>query len=138
MVSKVKSIEKRSFPRSEALDFDAELKKCNTTLLVATLNRESREKLGGYCVFARVRRDVLLHKICVEEDVRRQGIAYAMIQHVRQTVGQKSDKIILWVDEARLPARKLYERCGFAELETCLDYYGPGRHGLKMILKLAT
>ena len=136
IIRKLKHIEKHTFPRSEALDFDTELKKLNTTLLIAVIANEADKHLLGYCVFARVGRDVLLHKICVAPFARLQGIADRMLQHIRQTVAQTSDQMILWVDEKRTPARRLYEKCGYEKVDYSSDYYGPGRHGIKMRLWL--
>lgn len=135
-IRQVKLIEKKTFPRSEALDFDAEMKKLNTTLLVAVTDQAASRQLHGYCVFARVRSDIMLHKICVVARARRRGVAYQMLQRIQQTMAQTSDQVLLWVDESRMPARKLYKKCGFEEVDYCSNYDGPGRHGIKMILKL--
>lgn len=53
-------------------------------------------------------------------------------------VKSKSEAIDLWVDENRTPARKLYSLHGFQECQRVENYYGRGRTGMKLILKLRT
>lgn len=48
-----------------------------------------------------------------------------------------AERVLLWVDEGRGPARGLYEKCGFVEVERLVDYYGPGRTAVKMEALLA-
>ena len=49
---------------------------------------------------------------------------------------QGSERLQLWVDVARAPARRLYESVGFKDADWSKDYYGPGRTGVKMVLQL--
>lgn len=137
IVKKITKIEKKNFPSREAFDFDAELKKKNTNMILAIQEGESAE-LVGYMVYVRLKRLVLLHKICVVEKMRGQGIAKSLMHSLRLQLENQGgcQKIHLWVDEARDPARALYESNGFEQIDRCVDYYGPGRTGLKMELSI--
>ena len=143
LLDQVKRAEKRTFPRDEALDFDYELKKRNTELIVVLAEEESggdhERVLAAYIVYARLRGAVLVHKVCVLDGHRRQGIARAMLSWLKDKLqGQGCEKLQLWVDEARKPARSLYESLGFRTAGRATDYYGPGRTGIKMILSLSS
>ncbi|KAK4946662.1 hypothetical protein LTR66_014263 [Elasticomyces elasticus] len=141
LISDIKRIEKKTFPQSEALDFDAELKKRNTRVFVALSACKDgiRPQVKGYLVYLRLRRTTLMHKICVVEQHRQEGIGKAMISALLQRLrNEGSDTTQLWVDESRLPARRLYASCAFHQVDHVVDYYGPGRTGLKMVHELHT
>ncbi|KAF1960114.1 acyl-CoA N-acyltransferase [Byssothecium circinans] len=133
MIEKVARIEKKAFPPSEAFDFNMELKKRNTNMTLAL-------KKGvpiGYLVYLRQKRLTLLHKICVIEQERGKGVGKCLMHSLRNQLEKAGcDSIHLWVDETRQPARSLYDSCGFQQIDRCLDYYGPGRTGLKMQLSI--
>jgi ribosomal protein S18 acetylase RimI-like enzyme len=137
IVNTVSKIEKKTFPSSEAFDFDSELKKRNASMLLATREGDSFE-VAGYLVYLRTKRLALLHKICVIERMRENGIGKCLVHSLRLRLeGQGgSQRIQLWVDENRSPARALYKSCNFQEIDRCADYYGPGRHGIKMQLSI--
>jgi len=132
----VKRIEKKVFPHSEAFDFDSELRKKNTILVVAVRKCQPLDVVA-YLVSQRIRKIAWLHKICVIESERRKGLAKEMIQSLCTELKRGGCQIIhLWVDEARNPARSLYESCNFREIDRYADYYGPGRTALKMELTI--
>jgi len=57
-----------------------------------------------------------------------------MIRQVCEIAQKAGKDIDLWVDEARVPARECYITCGFMQAgDVVVDYYGPGRNGLRMI-----
>ncbi|KAH7125409.1 acetyltransferase-like protein [Dendryphion nanum] len=133
-LQKVHKIEKKSFPSSEAFDFETELKKKNTTLILVT-KPDASINVIGYLVFLRIKRTALLHKICLTEQERGRGVGKILMLSVRTYLEKGGcDNIQLWVDEARTPAKALYQSCGFGEIDQCADYYGPGRTALKMQL----
>jgi len=141
LLDQVKRAERKTFPRDEAMDFDMELKKRNTELVVVLTAQESSEDneytLAGYLVYARLHGIALLHKVCVLEGHQRQGIARSMLSRLKDRLqGQGCERLQLWVDEARKPARALYESLGFKTSDKARDYYGPGRTGIKMVLDL--
>lgn len=136
ILKRVIRIEKKSFPTSEAFDFTSELRKKHTNMIIAVKDGDASE-LIGYLVYLRVKRLTVLHKICVVEQEREKGVGKCLIHSLRLLVEKGGcDCIHLWVDEARKPARALYDSCGFQQIDRCPDYYGPGRTGLKMQLPI--
>ncbi|KAI5809577.1 acyl-CoA N-acyltransferase [Peziza echinospora] len=132
----IKNAEKHTFPTSERFDFDSELLK-RTTNLYCLYTKESGNKpnpiLLGYIVFLRTKALTRIHKVCVVESMRGQGIGTYMVTKVLKELKKGgAGQVDLWVDEARVPARALYKNCGFVEKETVLDYYGKGRNGIRM------
>lgn len=137
IVAMVKHAEKRTFPRHEIFDFDTELRKRNTELIVILDENLFPKAVVGYLVFTRIQRTALLHKICVIEDYRRQGIARKILKkQIEKLRSRNCEKILLWVDEMRRPARCLYTGLGFKDTDWLEDYYAPGRHGIQMTLQL--
>lgn len=136
----VKCAERRVFPRTEALDLDVELRKSNTDLMIIldenTVTRMN--KLVAYIVCSRHKKLVLLHKVCVLEVYRRRGIARRMIEMQKGKFrDQGCEKMQLWVDEKRMPARRLYAALGFLEMSRVEDYYAPCRTGIQMAILLS-
>jgi ribosomal protein S18 acetylase RimI-like enzyme len=137
IIERVIKIERKVFPSSEAFDFGTELKKKNTTMLLATKKDGETTTVTGYLVYLRMKKVVLLHKVCVIEQMRGQGIGKSLVHSLLRHLEKGGcHSIQLWVDEARMPARALYQSFGFQQSDYCLDYYGPGRNGLKMQLSL--
>ncbi|KAK5012698.1 hypothetical protein LTR60_004249, partial [Cryomyces antarcticus] len=62
LLSEVVRAEKKTFPSSEAFDFEAELKKRNTHLVLVTKTVGGSEKLCAYLVYLRMKRVTLIHK----------------------------------------------------------------------------
>jgi ribosomal protein S18 acetylase RimI-like enzyme len=136
IMGQVTKIERKSFPSNEAFDFDAELKKKNTRMILA-VKEGTPEEIVGYLIYARTRRLVLLHKICVLGKERRKGVGKCLMHSLYLLVKKGGcDSIHLWVDEGRKSARALYDSFGFQQIDRCLDYYASGRTGLKMQLSI--
>lgn len=136
VAAKVAKLEKKIFPSSEAFDYSVELKKKNIGLVLAT--RTGCQELVGYLVFQRLKSQAWLHKLATIEQERGKGIARCLIHSLCQQMKKGGCRtIVLWVDEARNPARALYASCGFQQTERLPDYYGPGRTALKMELAVA-
>ncbi|KAF2142567.1 uncharacterized protein K452DRAFT_332314 [Aplosporella prunicola CBS 121167] len=137
VLSTVKRIEKKTFASGEVSDFAVELKKRNTHILVALVQTGQDVELMGYLLYVRQKRTTWLHKLCVLQDFRRKGIAKDMIQVLEARLRKEAcDELLLWVDEENLGARALYASAGFDEVNRILDYYGPGRTGIKLVLRL--
>jgi ribosomal protein S18 acetylase RimI-like enzyme len=135
----VKQAEKRNFPRSEAFNLDMELKKRNMELIVILdeISLPDPNALIAYSVFARNHRTAMLHKICVLGEHRRQGIARRILKlQIEKLRSQNCERVLLWVDEMRVPARSLYIDLGFKDVDRVEDYYASGRAGIQMILSL--
>ena len=136
----IKNAEKHTFPTSEQFDFDSEIPKRTTNLYCLYAKGTSNQSniiLYGYVVFLRSKALTRIHKVCVVESMRGQGIGtYMMKKIVTELKKGGADQVDLWVDEARAPARALYTNCGFVEIEKVTDYYGKGRTGIRMKLEL--
>ncbi|TKA69942.1 hypothetical protein B0A49_09953 [Cryomyces minteri] len=127
LLSEVVRAEKKTFRSSEAFDFEAELKKRNTHLVLATKTVGDSEKLCAYLVYLRMKRVTLIHKVCVLAEHRRQGIGKTLISFLRVRLKREGcDEMRLWVDEARKPAVSLYTSCAFEQISASPNYYGPG------------
>lgn len=141
ILEQIARVEKKAFPTNEAFPFGQELwkKKPNTRVLYATCASEAgtRPALVAYAVYVRQKGTALLHKVCVVEAFRRQGVGQRLMEHIRFRLQKEGCQYIhLWVDKAREPARALYTRNGFKEREEIPDYYATGRAGIKMVLDL--
>jgi ribosomal protein S18 acetylase RimI-like enzyme len=134
----IAKLERKVFPSNESFDYDIELKKKNVGVLLA-YKEGTQDRVVAYLVYQRMKRLVWLHKLCVIEQERQKGIGKCLI-HALQGQVEKSggESIHLWVDEHRKPARRLYDACGFMQIEVRHDYYAPGRAGLKMELRIGT
>ena len=138
-IDQVKRIEKRTFPKGEAMDFDMELKKRNAELMLILddASDDQYTHVVGYMLSARNHGVTLLHKVCVVEGYQRRGIARSMIKKLLKKVeSQGCERIQLWVDFQNAPAISLYTSLRFKDYDRSRDYYGPGRHGLQMIQEL--
>ncbi|KAH7085060.1 acyl-CoA N-acyltransferase [Paraphoma chrysanthemicola] len=134
----VAKLERKIFPSNEGFDYDIELKKKNTGLLL-TYKEDAQDQVVAYLVYQRMKRLVWLHKLCVVEQERQKGLGRSLIQALcGQVQGSGGESILLWVDEHRSPARRLYDASGFTQIEARQDYYAPGRAGLKMELRIGT
>lgn len=139
MLNWVIHAEKKNFPRNEVFDFDSEVKKHNTYLMII-LDKTllpNPVALIAYLVHASYKKTALLHKVCVLEKHRRHGVARRMLQLQIGKLGSRGYGVMkLWVDEEREPARSLYTDMGFKEVDRVEDYYAPGRAGIQMVLSL--
>ncbi|KAL9602272.1 MAG: hypothetical protein Q9219_001997 [cf. Caloplaca sp. 3 TL-2023] len=139
ILDQVKLAERKTFPRNEAFDFDTELRKRNAELLVLldTTDSISNPSLVAYAVYVHTAKVALLHKVCVLEKYRRQGVARRMLVfHHERLARRDCGKVELWVDEDRIAAKQLYESIGFEVVSRVEDYYGPSRTALRMVLRL--
>lgn len=140
ILTKISRVEKKTFPTNEAFAFGEELwrKKPNTRVVYSNrVEGTTRKDLVAYAVYVRQKGVALLHKVCVIENCRRQGVGRELMSYIQERLRKEGCQYIqLWVDQAREPARALYRRCGFEEREVIPDYYAPGRTGIRMVLDL--
>ena len=130
ILTAIQSLERRTFPTSEALDISKETSKRNTHLLYAS----SASLVIGYLVYINTSSGLRIHKLCVAQSYRRQGVATRLVDHICQVARTSGKDIDLWVDEARVPARECYVKCGFMQIgDVVVDYYAPGRNGIRMV-----
>jgi ribosomal protein S18 acetylase RimI-like enzyme len=136
IADKVAKLERKIFPAIEHFNYDVELKKKNTGLLLLFKENDT-DKLIGYLVYQRMKRLAWLHKLCVIEQERGRGLGRALILTFRRQMEKGGcSTVFLWVDKSRAPARALYKSCNFQQAECRPDYYGPGRTALKLELLL--
>ncbi|KAJ5689642.1 hypothetical protein N7462_004034 [Penicillium macrosclerotiorum] len=143
ILAQIARVEKKTFPTNEAFSFAEELwrKKPNTRVLYTTPATTGRpvapSEVVAYAVYVRQKGVALLHKVCVVEAYRRQGVGQLLMSYIQERLRNEGCQYIqLWVDQARVPARALYCRCGYKEKEVIPDYYAPGRTGIRMVLDL--
>lgn len=135
----VKHAERKTFPRNEAFDFDLELKKRNTELIIVMDDSEpsSSPKVAAYAVYAHTQSLTMLHKLCVKEDFRLRGIARRLLLSQHQMLLLLGcSQVALWVNKERVPARQLYLSIGFVEVRRLGNYCGLNRTAVRMVLHL--
>ena len=134
LIPLIEKAEKKNFPTNEAFDFNTELRKRNSELLVYL----DHGNVVAYAVFNRLGKLALLHKILVLEQYRRQGLASTMLKgQIERLKKQGCLNMQLWVDETREPAKRLYQSLGFEEIDCLKDYYSLGRTAIKLKLRLS-
>ena len=143
-IHQIQHVEKKTFPRREALDFSIEVQKRNTDLVIivddAGIFTPAKPKVVAYMVFVHLKAGnaVLLHKICVDSENRRRGIASIVLEAQTQRLKRQGcTRIQLWVDEGNVPARNLYKALGLQEVSRVNDYYAAGRNGIQMLWELS-
>jgi ribosomal protein S18 acetylase RimI-like enzyme len=136
ILTRIARVEKRTFPSNEAFDFSIDLwRKKPNTRVIYVMNPPLT--LVAYAVYVRQKGIALLHKVCVAEQYRQQGMGTQLLKYIQERLSREGCQCIqLWVDEAREPARRLYSRCGFHEREALANYYAPGRSGIRMVFDL--
>jgi [ribosomal protein S18]-alanine N-acetyltransferase len=68
--------------------------------------------------------------ICVDPDARRRGIGERLLQALEAALSQGD--MLLMVEEGNDPARRLYEKLGYASTGVAYNYYGKGQNGVWM------
>ncbi|KAL8797376.1 MAG: hypothetical protein Q9195_000531 [Heterodermia aff. obscurata] len=115
--------------------FESELQKSNFELTLIVEETQAQPRLVAYAGITRKKGTALLHKLCVVEEMRNQGIATKLLRlQIKKLEFQGCDDVQLWVDESRESAKHLYDKFGFNVVRRVEDYYGPGRCGLRMRL----
>jgi len=75
-----------------------------------------------------------IYSVAVAPDARRAGIGHALVERfLAEARRLGKDKVLLEVARARREARQLFEETGFVLRQELPDYYGPERHGLRMV-----
>jgi GNAT superfamily N-acetyltransferase len=89
LLATIAKLEKKSFPATEVFDFSTDiLKKANTRVLFV-VSQSAPLSAIAYCVCVRWHRTLLLHKICVAERFRGQGIGKSLMREVRDRAEQE-------------------------------------------------
>ncbi len=121
-------IENGCFPRPwSRKSFEAELFKIRSDFLVY----EECGEVAGYIVFWYILDEAELADVAVAEKFRRRGIASRLLTHCVEK-HEEIDVIHLEVETTNVSAISLYEVMGFKPKGQIKDYYGEGRHALRM------
>lgn len=139
ILPQVEKCERKSFTTTEIFDFKFELKKKNVSMIAMLKDGEHPAQVMGYMVLMTPKfgRTITLHKICVQRENRRQGLARMMLSaQIENSRQQSTSRILLWVRRDNVSAIKLYETLGFENVSENQDYYGPGQPGIHMALDL--
>ncbi|KAJ4365294.1 polarity establishment/cellular polarization [Neocucurbitaria cava] len=117
IAEKVARLEKKVFPTSEAFDYNVELRKKNTGVILAFKETDS-DNLVAYLVYQRMKRLVWLHKLCVVEQEREKGLGKNLVRFLACEMKKGGcQSIQLWLDDNRKPAKALYASCGFQQVD---------------------
>ncbi|MDR0846799.1 MAG: ribosomal protein S18-alanine N-acetyltransferase [Lactobacillales bacterium] len=79
------------------------------------------ENSQGFIEFNRVLDEVEIYQVETKPEFRRQGVANGLLAHLLKE--NEDAKIFLEVRVTNEPARKLYEKFGFKEINTRKNYY---------------
>jgi [ribosomal protein S18]-alanine N-acetyltransferase len=118
------AIERRAFPTPWSLAmFVLELSKPSGICLAALIE----ERLVAYLVCSRYDTVWHLMNIAVDDRLRRQGIATAMLEHLFELADRPSEQYTLEVRTSNEDAIRLYERFGFRTAGRRRAYYHDNR-----------
>lgn len=122
------AIENSCFPRPwSRKSFESELFKIKSDFLVY----EECGEVAGYIVFWYILDEAELADVAVAEKYRRRGIASRLLTHCVEK-HEEIDIIHLEVEATNTSAVRMYEGMGFVPKGQIKDYYGEGRHALRM------
>lgn len=138
-LTEVCKIENASFgdPWSEQLFLNA-LESPMTRCYVARVREQGVKGIAAYLVYWIVAGEVHLHRIAVVENLRRKGIATALIMGmIKESLREGAKKCILEVANSNESAKKLYEKLGFSQEGLRKRYYNEsGDDALVMTIDL--
>lgn len=90
---------------------------------------EETNTLLGHVMFMTVLDEAEILNIVIEPSRQGQGLGRKLLEYVLQSLKQKGiHRVFLEVRESNLPARTLYQHCGFTESGLRKNYY-PGNNG---------
>jgi ribosomal-protein-alanine N-acetyltransferase len=79
------------------------------------------------------------HTLTIDVDpaARRRGVATALMAELHRLFRAKGAvRAVLEVAVDNRPARRLFKKLGYTEIDILRDYYGPGRDGIRAARKL--
>jgi len=119
------AIEVTSFPTpwTEGMFLD-ELRTAHAQCLVIKIEIEGKTFIAAYIIFWLVVDEVHLHNLAVRNEFRRQGLAYSMMNLMRDIAAQVGiSRQTLEVRESNHEAINLYRKCGFVVKGQRPHYY---------------
>ena len=128
------AIERRAFPTPWSLAmFVLELSKPSGICLAAV----SHGRIVGYLVCSRYDTVWHLMNVAVDDGLRRQGIASALIERLFELADGPSEQYTLEVRTSNEPAIRLYERFGFRPAGRRHGYYHDNREDALIMWRTA-
>lgn len=102
-----------------AESFKSEVEKDNGIVIACYADMCIIGLISGY--FAGDEADIT--SVAVDENYRRNGIAFRIIQEFEKYLPEYISEIFLEVRETNIPAISLYEKCGFEKLSVRKNFY---------------
>jgi [ribosomal protein S18]-alanine N-acetyltransferase len=124
-LQEVLAIERASFasPWTEGMFLD-ELKLPHAQCLTVKIETEGKTWIAAYMIFWLVADEVHLHKMAVRKECRRQGLAFSLMNVMKEIAAQAGiTSRTLEVRESNNGAINLYRKCGFLVKGKRPDYY---------------
>ena len=119
------AIESESFPTpwTEGMFLD-ELRTTHAQCLVINVEMDGKKIIAAYIIFWFVVDEVHLHNLAVRNEFRRQGLAYNMMNLMKDIAAQVGiTRQTLEVRESNQKAIQLYRKCGFVVKGKRPQYY---------------
>ena len=145
LLNMVTRLEKKVFPKTEALSIEKEMLKRTNKIYIALLSSTDMKTSSnsdchnhsivvGYlvCNICSIESRLRINKICVDKDFRRQGIGGSLMKKCIRETPNSITTVQLHVDTSRLEAIALYQSLGFNIKSKYLDYYSAGRDAFIM------
>jgi [ribosomal protein S18]-alanine N-acetyltransferase len=128
------AIERRAFPTPWSLAmFVLELSKPSGICLAATIG----ERIVGYLICSRYDTVWHLMNVAVDDRLRRQGLASALIERLFELADGPSEQYTLEVRASNGPAIRLYESFGFRSAGKRRGYYHDNREDALIMWRTA-
>ena len=132
LIAQCQEIDRRCFPTEEALNFKKEISSSIGYVLCAITDR----KCLGYIVMRKSSVVLSICRIGVDSIARRKGIGQKLLSSALQFARKHNmGSCSLHVEEANIPAVRLYEKNNFEVQARNKDFYGISRHALRMELE---
>lgn len=127
------------YPAWSAPALEERLGRSGTLLLVAVLASRGRRKLEtvGFALFQQCGPEAELHLVGVVPEARRHGVGKALVDAGHHALGAAEvEAVYLEVAADNTPARRLYERLGYAEVGRRPRYYPSGADAIVLRCRL--
>lgn len=120
----VLEIEALSFPNPWSLEtFRGEIQNRDISFPLVVVHKPDG-RISGYIIYWKVGDDVQVNNIAVHPDLRRLGLAEALMRHVIDRVRREGAVFMtLEVRESNTAARALYDKLGFEPMGVRKNYY---------------
>jgi ribosomal-protein-alanine N-acetyltransferase len=93
-------------------------------------------RLVGFILSRVAAEEAEILSIAVTSSQRGSGLGRLLLDlHLRRLAGLGTRTVFLEVDEANIPARRLYRRAGFREVGRREGYYPPGKGSAALVLR---